>query len=435
MPRKFKVPPFYRSQLIANIKQARGVLDPRKKDFSPSLLDFGTVKFKIARHFGFCFGVENAIEIAYRAIEENQGKRIFLLSEMIHNPQVNADLEERGVEFLMKTDGTPIAPFSSLTKEDIVIVPAFGTTVEIQEALDEIGIDPYFYDTTCPFVEKVWKRSGDLGKQGYSVIVHGKRTHEETRATFSHSKEQAPTIIVLDKSETELICKFIKGEMSSASLREQLGEGMSSDFDPGKHLSRVGVVNQTTMLATETREIAEMIRQALVVAHGEENISTHFADTRDTLCYATSENQRATIGLIKSGADIAIVVGGYNSSNTSHLVELCEKEIPTYYVKNEAELVSTERISHFLPSKKKVVESSGWLPPDRPLTVALTSGASCPDRTVDLVMLKVASLLESTLEPESVLKEFNSRLASETKIASSVSPPAPWREASISSKP
>ncbi len=411
MPRKFNVPPFYRSQLIATVKQARGVLDPRKKDFSPSLLDFETVKFKIARHFGFCFGVENAIEIAYRAIEENQGKRIFLLSEMIHNPQVNTDLQERGVKFLMRTDGSTIVPFDSLTKEDIVIVPAFGTTVEIQDALDKKGIDPYFYDTTCPFVEKVWKRSGELGKKGYSVIVHGKRTHEETRATFSHSKETSPTIIVLDKAEAEIICQFIRGEISAAQLGEHLGQGMSAEFDPEKHLQKVGVVNQTTMLATETREIADMIRKAMVEVHGESNISKHFADTRDTLCYATSENQRATMNLIESGADIAIVVGGYNSSNTSHLFELCEETIPTYYVKNELEIESVKTIRHFLPAKKQVVESGNWLPDKRPITVALTSGASCPDRTVDLVMLRVATLLGSSLDPEKVLKDFSKKLS------------------------
>ena len=422
MPRKFNVPPFYRSQLIAKIKQARGVIDPRKKDFSPSLLDFGPVKFKIARHFGFCFGVENAIEIAYRAIEENQGKRIFLLSEMIHNPQVNNDLQERGVKFLMRTDGSPIVPFDTLSKEDIVIVPAFGTTVEIQDALDKKGIDPYFYDTTCPFVEKVWKRSGELGKQGHSVIVHGKRTHEETRATFSHSKETSPTIIVLDKAEAEIICQFIRNEISSDQLREHLGQGMSAGFDPEKHLQKVGVVNQTTMLATETREIAEMIRKAMVKAHGESNISKHFADTRDTLCYATSENQTATMNLIESGADIAIVVGGYNSSNTSHLFELCEEKIPTYYVKNEAEIDSVKTIRHFLPTKKQVIESENWVPDKRPITVALTSGASCPDRTVDLVMLKVAKLLDSTLEPEIVLEDFGKRLSqtSETTLEARV---------------
>lgn len=393
MPRSFNVPEFYRSQTIAQVKKLRALKDPKKRDLSPSTLDFGPIKFKLARHFGFCFGVENAIEIAYKAIAENPDKRIFLLSEMIHNPQVNNDLKERGVKFLMNTDGSSIIPLDKLNKEDIVIVPAFGTTVELQDALSKQGIDPYYYDTTCPFVEKVWKRSSILGKQGFSVIVHGKRVHEETRATFSHSKETAPTIIVLDKKEAKVVCDFIENKITEEELISKLGKGMSKGFNPSKHLQKIGVVNQTTMLATETKEISFMIKESLKNAYGEENLSKHFADTRDTLCYATNENQSGAKALIESGADIAVVVGGYNSSNTSHLVELFEDHAPTFYIKSAEEIVSPNKIRHFSLEKKEVVSTENWLDKSLSnkdsLTVALTSGASCPDVVVDKVMERI----------------------------------------------
>ena len=398
MARKFNVPQFYRSSAIGRIKQVRLQADPRKKDLSPTVLELGALRLKIARHFGFCFGVENAIEIAYRAVEENTGKRIYLLSEMIHNPQVNADLVARGVKFLMDTGGNRLISFDELTPEDIVIVPAFGTTLELQRELAHRGIDPYFYDATCPFVEKVWKRSAELGAKDFSVIVHGKRTHEETRATFSHSKETAPTIVVLDMKETELLIDFMNGRLSDAEFYQIFGKSISEGFDPHQHLRRIGVVNQTTMLASDTHAIAERFRETMKSLYGEDKLSEHFADTRDTLCYATYENQSATKELIASGADLAIVVGGYNSSNTSHLVELCEQQMPTYYIRDAEELLSPETIQHFDLHSRQVRSTSGWLPssrssPETPLTVAITSGASCPDQTVDQVITRLLKFL------------------------------------------
>ena len=182
--KSFNVPVVYRSTLISAIKQKRKLDDKMKKDFSPTLLDFGPLKIFLARHFGFCYGVENAIEISFRTVEENQGKRIFLLSEMIHNPFVNEDLIQRGVRFMMDTKGNQLVPFESLTPEDIVIIPAFGTTLDIETKLRSLGIQIEKYDTTCPFVEKVWNRSEQIAEKGYSVVVHGKPSHEETRATF-----------------------------------------------------------------------------------------------------------------------------------------------------------------------------------------------------------------------------------------------------------
>lgn len=209
--KQFDVPIIYRSPLISAIKQSRKQEDKLKKDFSPTLLDFGDLQIFLARHFGFCYGVENAIEIAFRTIEENIGKRIFLLSEMIHNPQVNADLQERGVQFLMDTYGHQLIPFEELNAEDIVIIPAFGTTLEIEAKLVAIGLQTERYNTTCPFVEKVWNRAEAIGKKGYTVIVHGKPRHEETRATFSHAAADTPTLVVNDIEDARLLAEYITG--------------------------------------------------------------------------------------------------------------------------------------------------------------------------------------------------------------------------------
>ena len=410
MPRSFKVPEFYRSPIIRTVKQERLKSDPKKRDVSPSVLDFGPIRFKLARHFGFCFGVENAIEIAYRAIEENPGRRVFLLSEMIHNPEVNADLLSRGVRFLMRTDGTRLLDFSELSAEDVVIVPAFGTTVELQRELGSIGIDPYFYDTTCPFVEKVWKRSEQLGRDSYTVIVHGKRTHEETRATFSHSRQNAPTLIIFDTRDAHFLVDYIKGKRSTAEFVERFRLSMSAGFDPEKHLERLGVINQTTMLATETQEISNIIRQGLLEKYGPKDLKRHFADTRDTLCYATYENQTATRALIEAGADLALVLGGYNSSNTSHLVELCEERMPTYYIKDASEILDESQIQHFDMVRGEVKRSTNWIPQRRdhqPIEIAVTSGASCPDRTVDQVLSRVLEVFGNALELRSIEQALN----------------------------
>lgn len=407
MPREFNVPTYYRSTSIGAVKRYRKILDQKKRDLSPSLIDFSSVRFHIARHFGFCFGVENAIEISYRALEENSNKRIFLLSEMIHNQEVNADLLDRGVRFLMNTAGETLIPFSELTTEDIVIVPAFGTTIEIQKQLEEIGIDPYYYDTTCPFVEKVWKRSEDLGRSEFTVIIHGKRTHEETRATFSHSVRTAPTIVVLDMKDTEFLIMYIKGQVTETDFKEYFKNSLSENFDPKKDLKRVGVVNQTTMLATETQDIADAIKQCMIEVYGKDRINQHFADTRDTLCYATNENQNATRTLIESKVDLAIVVGGYNSSNTSHLVELCEEKVPTYYIKNAGEIIDKDNIRHFNFHTKQTLTTNNWLPSKKmPIEIALTSGASCPDRSVDEVMQKITSFFENSRSWEDAFKPF-----------------------------
>lgn len=414
MPREFDVPHFYRSSIISFVKKSRRITDPRKRDLSPSVLEFGPVRFKIARHFGFCYGVENAIEIAYRALEENPDKRVFLLSEMIHNPRVNANLRQRGVQFLCDTAGNQLIPFDTLTPYDIVIVPAFGTTLEIQAELDRRGINPYAYNTTCPFVEKVWKKSREIGLQNYTVVVHGKRYHEETRATFSHAIAEAPVVVVRNLEETKNLAKVISGEASAAFFFACFEDRYSEGFDPNLHLQRIGVVNQTTMLASETQAIADLLRGAMVDRYGDENIDEHFADAKDTLCYATKENQDATISLIEDGGDLAVIVGGYNSSNTSHLVELCEQKMPTYFICDADEMISPTRIRHLELDTKAVRETDNWLPmnpPDcAPIDIVLTAGASCPDALLDEVLRKIISWFPEASSIDTVLGPYREQM-------------------------
>lgn len=405
MPKKFSIPSIFESPIIKSLKDFRHKSDPRKKNLAPDVLDFGKVKFLIPRHFGFCYGVQNAIEIAYSAVEENPDKRIFLLSEMIHNPTVNNDLQARGVRFLFETDGSPIVPLSELTPDDVVVVPAFGTTLEMQSQLENLGINPYSYNTTCPFVEKVWKRGSQLGDKGFTLVIHGKYKHEETRATFSHSAAHGPAIVVLNPEEAHLLAKYMMGEKDLAFFEADFGMKCTPGFNPQKDLTRFGVINQTTMLATETQEVMDILKEASKKLFGAEELSNHFADTKDTLCYATYENQSATVALMENDIDLAFVVGGYNSSNTMHIVELLEKKCPTFHIRDMNEISGTDEIRHFDQWKKEVVVTKNWLPSsDNPLNIAVTSGASCPDTLVDEVILNICDLLGVELSIEEVLQ-------------------------------
>ena len=387
--KNFEVPTGYRSPLIAAIKQKRKAADKLKKDFTPTELDFGQVKIYLARHFGFCYGVENAIDIAYRTIEENKGKRIFLLSEMIHNPQVNNDLTSKGVQFLQDTLGKELIPLSELTKDDIVIIPAFGTTLELEEKLKAKGIAIESYDTTCPFVEKVWNRSEQIAQKGYSIIIHGKPKHEETRATFSHTSAHTPTLIVNDLEETKVLARIISGELPVEYFYDFFINRFSANFDPNIHLDKIGVVNQTTQLATDTQAISDYLKQVILNKFGAENISAHFADTRDTLCYATNDNQSAVIGLLQTEADLAIVMGGKNSSNSSHLVELCEQKLPTYFIDDASKIIDANQIEKTNWKNKQSEIVTNFLPSKSPIRILMTSGASCPDAVVESVIQKI----------------------------------------------
>jgi len=401
--RSFDIPNHFRSPIISRVKAKRKEMDARKQDFSPTTLDFGAVRIQLARHFGFCFGVENAIERAYKALDENPGKNIYFLSEMIHNPLVNSDLQSRGIQFIMDTKGNQLIEWSTITSDDLVIVPAFGTTIETKEILSEKGVHTEEYNTTCPFVERVWKMSKKLGDKEYTIVIHGKSNHEETRATFSHASQEGPAIIVKNIEETKVLEQYIRGKKSRKDFYNDFEGKYSEGFDPEIHLKRIGVVNQTTMLASETKEIAAYIKGVVEDLYGSDNKA--FADTRDSLCYATNDNQSATYGLLEEGADLAIVVGGYNSSNTTHLVELCEEKCPTYFVTGKDKLLSNKEIAHFDWRKKEEGTSLNYLPDGKKIDIILTSGASCPDSTVEAVLRKVLGFYKNTRPVEEVLKE------------------------------
>ena len=406
--KQFNVPGIYRSGLISTIKNQRKQADKLKKDFTPTLLNFGTVNIYLARHFGFCYGVENAIEIAFRTVEENPGRRIFLLSEMIHNPQVNADLLERGVRFLQDTNGNALVSLDELTGDDVVIIPAFGTTLSMEAKLNALGIPTEKYNTTCPFVEKVWNRSEQIAQKGYSIIVHGKPSHEETRATFSHSAASTPTVVINDMEEAKQLAKHLRQEKPSEAFYEEFKGRYSEGFVVEKDLQRIGVVNQTTMLASDTQAISDYLKQQMIEHYKLDvnNIDDRFADTRDTLCYATNDNQSAVYGMLQTDADMAIVVGGYNSSNTSHLVELCEEKLPTYYIDSPEKILSPKEILHYNFHTKQEVHSIDYLPARNPVSILITSGASCPDAVVEKVIRKLISFYGVDKTVEEVISEM-----------------------------
>jgi 4-hydroxy-3-methylbut-2-enyl diphosphate reductase len=407
--KSFDVPIIYRSPLITAIKKRRKEWDKLKKDFTPTLLDFGPLHIYLARHFGFCYGVENAIEIAFRTVEENPGKRIFLLSEMIHNPQVNADLQAHGVTFLQDTYGKQLIPFDELKADDIVLIPAFGTTLAIEDQLNSIGIPTEKYNTTCPFVEKVWNRSEQIAQKNYSVVIHGKPNHEETRATFSHAAKNTPSLVVKDMEQTVELAKYITGEKKAEEFYEEFRGQYSEGFDIAKDLDRIGVVNQTTMLASDTQAIADYLKKVMMSKYllSPATVNERFADTRDTLCYATNDNQTAVTAMLETQADLAIVVGGYNSSNTSHLVELCEQKLPTYFISNEEKIISeSEILSYDFPTQEEIL-STGFLTQRQPVKILMTSGASCPDAIVESVIARLVGFYKHARTIEDIVKFFS----------------------------
>jgi 4-hydroxy-3-methylbut-2-enyl diphosphate reductase len=284
--------------------------------------------------------------------------------------------------------------WDSLTADDIVIIPAFGATLEMEARLRAKGIDPTHYETTCPFVEKVWNRAGKIGDDGYTIVVHGKPGHEETRATFSHSKAHTATVVVKDMAQTELLARYITDELAPDDFYTDFNGQYSEGFDVSKDLQRIGVVNQTTMLATETQAIADYLKQTIIKHYNTpaENTGERFAETRDTLCYATNDNQSAVLGMLEHNADLALVIGGYNSSNTSHLVELCELKLPTYYINDEQCLTNGQTIRHFDMHTHTELDTTPYLPKQETLKIMITSGASCPDALVERVIERLAAI-------------------------------------------
>jgi len=417
--KSFDVPSRFQSAFIAQLKAIRKKNDPRKRDFEPALLDFGPVRFLIPRHFGFCYGVENAIEIAYRTLDENPGKKVYFLGEMIHNPVVNQDLLAQGIRFLQDTKGKELLPIDELTPEDIVLIPAFGTSLQMKDRLDALGLSTKEYDTTCPFVVKVWNKAAQLSEKGFSVVVHGKPSHEETRATFSHAAHQSPTVVVKDMEQAGRLAQYISGELPAADFHEEFAGQFSEGFDLARDLVKFGVVNQTTMLASDTQAIARYLKSVLATKYGQENITEHFADTRDTLCYATNDNQSANIKMLESKADLAIVVGGYNSSNTSHLMELAEEKLPSYFIEGPECIHDDKSLTSFDLNSQIETTTRSFLPirdsAQAPTDIVLTCGASCPDRLVEEVLLKLLQFFPESRNPEAVLAHYQESVETAVK--------------------
>jgi 4-hydroxy-3-methylbut-2-enyl diphosphate reductase len=404
----------YQSRLCAAIKTL--ARRHERTATAPVLLDFGAVHYLVPSHFGFCLGVKNAIERAYETLTENPGKRVFMLSELIHNPFVNDDLIRRGLRYLQTDKGLPhlASPggpqlWDTLTPEDIVIIPAFGATDEDKRRLVRKGIAVRQYDATCMLVEKVWKAARAYGREGYTVVIHGKHEHEETKATFSNTRRYAPAIIVRNMEETRLLGETILGREPGARARfHAVFDGkVTPGFDLDRDLSRVAVVNQTTLLMNETREIIAYLRDVFAERFGPDPVGEPTRvggqGRNDTLCYATQVNQDALTRALAEPLDAAFVIGGKNSSNTYQLYRLCEQRLGTraFFIQSEANILSQCEAEHYVFPAKGQPGQAGhverrplWsdrppLPGDPPRRILVTGGASCPDGIIQQVISRI----------------------------------------------
>ncbi|MBP6506387.1 MAG: 4-hydroxy-3-methylbut-2-enyl diphosphate reductase [Opitutaceae bacterium] len=401
----------YQSQLCAAIKAL--ARRHERTATAPVMLDFGPVRYSIPSHFGFCLGVKNAIERAYETLAENPGHRVFMLSELIHNPFVNEDLLRRGLRYLQTdkgvpytVDGTPttLQLWDTLTSDDIVIIPAFGATNEDKVRLIRKGIAVSQYDATCMLVEKVWKAARNYGREGYTVIIHGKAEHEETKATFSNTRRFAPALIVRDLEETRLLAEFIGNSDPSAQARFELS--FAGKHTPGfaiaRDLKRIAVVNQTTLLMNETRAIIALLRGIYARQYGTGEDYVGGSGRNDTLCYATQVNQDALSQALREPLDAAFVIGGKNSSNTYQLYRLCEQTLGerAFFIQSEANIQSRETVEHYVfPSARQgrpagqIVSRPLWQEHSpTPKRVLVTGGASCPDGIIQQVITRLNNL-------------------------------------------
>jgi 4-hydroxy-3-methylbut-2-enyl diphosphate reductase len=421
----------YQSGLCAAIK----ALSRRQERTAaaPVLLDFGAVRYLVPSHFGFCLGVKNAIERAYETLTENPGKRVFMLSELIHNPFVNDDLIRRGLRYLQTDKGVPHSDgpggpnlWETLTPDDTVIIPAFGATDEDKRRLVRKGIAVRQHDATCMLVEKVWKAARVYGREGYTVVIHGKHEHEETKATFSNTRRYAPALIVRNMDEARKLGEIILNGPSGQDARfEEIFAGRFTEgFNVERDLNRIAIVNQTTLLMNETREIIAYLRDVFTQKFGRD---TPGAPTRvggqgrnDTLCYATQVNQDALARALSEPLDAAFVVGGRNSSNTYQLYRLCEQQLGhrAFFIQSEANILSTGEVEHYVfPSKGPAGHGGNvelrplWADgPPRPgepsRRILVTGGASCPDGIIQQVIFRINSFY-----PPDELRSIGSVLA------------------------
>jgi 4-hydroxy-3-methylbut-2-enyl diphosphate reductase len=403
----------------------------------PARLDFGAVRYVIPSHFGFCLGVKNAIERAYESLADNPGRRVFMLSELIHNPFVNEDLLRRGLRYLQTDKGVPFTTagrpaepgarepllWDTLRSDDVVIIPAFGATDEDKKRLVRKGLRVAQYDATCMLVEKVWKAARAFGRAGYTIIIHGKREHEETKATFSNSRRHAHSLIIRHLAEARALGEYIAEPTPEkrAAIRERFGPVSTPGFDPAVHLERLAVVNQTTLLMNETAEIIDYFKAVFTAKYGEAGGTDRIGGggRRDTLCYATQVNQDALSRALDEPLDAAFVIGGKNSSNTYQLYRLCEQKLGSraFFIQSEANIRSREEIEHFVfpaagPGHGGHTEVHPLWPGDtEPKTVLITGGASCPDGLIQQVVARINSLFPPARlrSVDAVLADLNNR--------------------------
>jgi 4-hydroxy-3-methylbut-2-enyl diphosphate reductase len=356
-------------------------------------LTAGDLTFRLAREFGFCYGVDRAVEYAYESRRKFPDRRLFLVGEIIHNPYVNTRIRSLDITIL-KYDPAGAFDFSAITRDDVVLMPAFGVTARDFERLRAIGC--VVVDTTCGSVLNVWKRVERYARDGFTAVVHGKHYHEETKATASQvTRHPGGTyLIVRDMAETLVLCRFIEQADNREQLEAMFGERVSAGFDFDRDLERIGVANQTTMLARESLDIAGRIGRALAVRYGEDALDRHFRSF-DTICSATQERQDAVLDLVAEPLDLMLVIGGYNSSNTGNLARICARKLTTYHIADAACIdPATGTIRHKPVDRTDEVETAGWLT-DGPKRIGLTAGASTPNN-------KIGETIERILEQRGV---------------------------------
>jgi 4-hydroxy-3-methylbut-2-en-1-yl diphosphate reductase len=374
----------YRSELVTRIRVNGGVLT------AP-----GRLTVKLAKEFGFCYGVERAIDLAYAARRVFPPPRpIYLLGEIIHNPEVNDQLRNMGIVTISAKPGPD--EMARLSANDVVIIPAFGTEVQTRKELESKGC--MLVDTTCGDVMSVWKRVRQYARESVTSIIHGKAKHEETKATTSQATTSGTGhyLVVYNLDETDYVCDYIVKGGDKAAFLEKFKGACSVGFDPDLHLDAVGVANQTTMLRGETEEVQRRIRRAMESKFGAAALDVHFRFF-DTICGATQDRQDALEKLLASPLDLLVVVGGYNSSNTSHLAEMGEAKLPTYFIKNAAKMVSDQQINHFNLVHQEEVQTRDWLPAGN-ITVGITAGASCPNNLIEDAIRRLFELKGVSVE-------------------------------------
>lgn len=385
---KAQVEEHYRSPLVECIRSRGGSISA------------AGLTIRLAKEFGFCYGVERAIDLAYAARKVFKERPLYILGEIIHNPEVNEQIRAMGIKTL--TGPKPEAKIEDLTSDDVVIIPAFGAEVSIMELLKQKGCQ--LVDTTCGDVMSVWKRVRQYASESITSIIHGKAWHEETKATSSRAlaaNGNGHYLVVFTLAETDYVCDYIRKGGNKAELLEKFKGAYSPEFDPDLHLKAVGVANQTTMLRGETEEVQRRIRQAMVDRHGLDQITQHFR-VFDTICGATQDRQDALEKLLREPLDLLIVIGGYNSSNTSHLAEMGEDRLPTYFIRNSSKMVSDKKIIHFSMKKHDEIESNNWLPSGN-ITVGVTAGASCPNNLIEETIRRLFEL--RSVSPEQLLAQ------------------------------